>query len=352
MSSGSINRWIVRQWRKRTVLGTLLLVPVSWLFRVFVALRRAAYRHEWCKTEHLSVPVIIVGNLTVGGSGKTPLVMHLVERLHAMGWRPGVVSRGYGGADHRPRRVDPAPYPDDCGDEPALVALRCRCPVAVGGDRVAAARLLVSDCDVVIADDGLQHYPLGRDVEIAVIDGDMGLGNGRPLPAGPLREPAYRLREVDFVAVRDGDGSADIPGALRQRAEIHGFRVTAGASRQLVEPESTRPLPDWTGVSVHAVAGIGVPERFFGQLDDLGIDLERHAFADHHRFTPTDLAFGDDAPILMTEKDAIKCRSFADERVWVVPVNVEDTTGLVTAVSARLASWYQPAEKANGPTTA
>lgn len=339
-----LNRWIVRQWRKPSLFGTLLLVPVSWLFRVLVAVRRLSYRRGWQESTRLSVPVIVVGNLTVGGSGKTPLVMHLVERLHAMGWRPGVASRGYGGADHRPRRIDPAPYPDDCGDEPALVALRCRCPVAVGGDRVAAARLLTTDCDIVIADDGLQHYALQRDIEIAVIDGDSGLGNGRPLPAGPLREPAYRLRAVDFVAIRDGDGSGRVHGLNAALPEAHRFRVVAGASRQLVEPESTRPLADWAGMRVHAVAGIGVPERFFGQLDDLGIDLERHAFGDHYRFTPADLAFGDDAPILMTEKDAIKCRSFADERVWIVPADVDDTTGLVQAVSARLAKQPQPSE--------
>lgn len=339
-----LNRWIVRQWRKPSLIGTLVLVPVSWLFRALVAVRRLSYRRGWQESARLSVPVIVVGNLTVGGSGKTPLVMHLVERLHAMGWRPGVASRGYGGADRRPRRIDPAPYPDDCGDEPALVALRCRCPVAVGGDRVAAARLLTTDCDVIIADDGLQHYALQRDIEIAVIDGDSGLGNGRPLPAGPLREPGYRLREVDFVAIRDGGEGANVPGLNAALPDAHRFRVVAGASRQLVEPESTRPLADWVGVRVHAVAGIGVPERFFGQLDDLGIDLERHAFGDHHRFTPADLAFGDDAPILMTEKDAIKCRSFADERVWIVPADVDDTTGLVQAVSARLATQPQPSE--------
>lgn len=342
----------MRQWRRRGLLGTLLLVPVSWLFRGLVAMRRHAYRRDWLRTTHLPIPVIVVGNLTVGGSGKTPLVMHLVERLHATGWRPGVVSRGYGGADRRPRRVDPAPYPDDCGDEPALVALRCRCPVAVGGDRVAAARLLISDCDVIIADDGLQHYALGRDIEIAVIDGDMGLGNGRALPAGPLREPATRLREVDFVAVRDGAGDADGPPLKSPGADAYRFRVDVGTPRQLTQPESTQPLSSWQGIRVHAVAGIGVPERFFGQLEDVGVALERHAFPDHYAFGPGDLAFGDQAPILMTEKDAIKCRSFGDDRVWIVPAVVEDTDSLVAAVSRHLVNRDHQPEKGNGSAAA
>ncbi len=332
MSRGRLNRWIVRQWRTPTAWGQTVLRPASGLFRALAGLRRAAYRSGLRRAARLPVPVIVVGNITVGGSGKTPLVMHLVEQLQARGWRPGVVSRGYGGADDAARRLGADADPAEHGDEPVMVALRCGCPVAVGADRAAAARLLLDTCDVIVADDGLQHYALARDLEIAVVDGDSGLGNGRLLPAGPLREPRARLRSVDFVAVRDDDGAFD--------TAAHGaycFRVAAGETRRLIAPETARPLNAWGDSTLHAVAGIGVPERFFGQLEDLGLTIERHAFADHHAFRPADLAFGDEAPILMTEKDAIKCRAFADERMWFVSAAVIDEDGVAPAVIQRLA---------------
>lgn len=347
MSRGRLNRWIVRQWRAPTVLGQGALRPASALFRALVALRRSAYRLGLRRAAHLPVPVVVVGNITVGGSGKTPLVMHLVEQLQAHGWHPGVVSRGYQSATSSPRRIGADADPVENGDEPVMVAQRCRCPVAVGAERPAAARLLLPDCDVIVSDDGLQHYALTRDLEIAVVDGDAGLGNGRMLPTGPLREPRGRLRSVDFVAVRDDDGVFDAAAY-----EAYAFRVAVGLTRRLVAPEVTRPLDAWGDSPVHAVAGIGVPERFFGQLEDLGLDVERHAFADHHAFRPADLAFGDQAPILMTEKDAIKCRAFADERAWFVSAAVIDDDGLAQTVIRRLGARGPATEEDNGPAAA
>jgi len=319
-----VSHWLVRQWRAPTPGAQLLLRPLSWLFRIAVAVRRQAYRLGLLRVRTLPVPVVVVGNITVGGSGKTPLVLHLVAALNAAGWKPGVVSRGHGSGESRPRRVGRDADAAAAGDEPALIAGRGLCPVTVGSDRPAAARLLLDDCDVIVADDGLQHLALGRDLEIAVIDGDLSAHNGRMLPAGPLREPVGRLARVDYVATRGGDG--------RWR-----FDVRPGAPRRLNGAAGSRDLAAWAGKRVHAVAGIGVPERFFGQLEDAGLEIERHAFADHHPFTPEDLAFADDRPILMTEKDAVKCRAFASGRMWMVPAEVIDHDDLAGAVVARLA---------------
>lgn len=325
MSRGRLARWTVRQWRTPSLAGRLLLAPPAVVFRALAGLRRGAYRAGLLRGRRLPVAVIVVGNITVGGGGKTPLVVHLVEALRAAGFRPGVVSRGYGGAGSAPRRVDGDSDPAVAGDEPVLIARRCGCPVAVGAERAAAAALLLGACDVLVADDGLQHYRLARDIEIAVVDGDYGLGNGRPLPAGPLREPAARLRSVDFVAVRDGERD----GAWR-------YRVVPGAARRVDGAPGQQPLSAWQGQRVHAVAGIGVPERFFGQLEDAGLDVERHGFDDHHRFSAADLAFGDAAPILMTEKDAVKCRRIAQAHMWLVPAEVEDRDDLAGALLRRL----------------
>lgn len=316
--------WLVRQWRDPTLGGQFLLQPLSWAFRLLVASRRLAYRCGLLRTRKLTVPVIVVGNLTVGGSGKTPLVLHLVAALQAAGWKAGVVSRGHGSHDRGPRRFEGRADALAAGDEPALIADRGLCPVAVGRDRPAAAALLESDCDIIVSDDGLQHLALGRDVEIAVVDGDLRSHNGRMLPAGPLREPLGRLRSVDFVATRGGD-----------RGRWH-FDIRAGVPRRLHDERAGDPA-DWSGRAVHAVAGIGVPERFFGQLEEAGIEVERHAFPDHHPFRPDDLAFDDDRPILMTEKDAVKCRAFATDRMFVVPAEVIDHDDLAGAVVARLA---------------
>lgn len=313
------------QWRRPSGAGRLLLGPPAVLFAAVTALRRAGYRLGWLRAQHLGCPVIVVGNITVGGSGKTPLVAHLVAYLTAHGYCPGVVARGYGGRSSTARRVGPEDDPAAVGDEPVLLARRCRCPVGIGSDRVAAGRLLGDTCDVVISDDGLQHYRLARDLEIAVIDGDIGTGNGRLLPAGPLREPVSRLEEVDWVAVRDGERG----GAWR-------FTVQPAAPRRVDGSAGAAAWGAWSGCVVHAVAGIGVPERFFGQLEAAGLVIERHPFPDHHRFRPGDLAFADERPILMTEKDALKCGHFDDARLWYVPAEAADFDGLAARVTVRL----------------
>lgn len=275
--------------------------------------------------QRLTVPVIVVGNITVGGSGKTPLTIALARVLQQRGWRPGVVSRGYGGRSRdRPRRVSVDDDPLDVGDEPLLIVRHC--PVVVDPRRPrGASRLVELGCDVVLADDGLQHYALGRDIELVMVDGERRFGNGFCLPAGPLREPLSRLREVDFIVANGAAQSGEFAMRLPMRTVV-----------SLRQPEQTHPLADWRDRAVHAVAGIGHPERFFRQLREAGLRVEAHPFPDHHRFRPEELAFPGDKPILMTEKDAVKCRLFATARHWVVPVEAELPAALLESLCARL----------------
>ena len=299
--------------RHPAVLALLPLVP---LYCGAVGLRRLAYRLGIRRRQRLPVPVIVVGNVTVGGTGKTPLVAWLCDFLRLRGFRPGIVARGYGGrARHWPQQVRPDADPVAVGDEPVLLAQLTHCPVAVGPDRVAAARALLEhdDCDLILSDDGLQHYALGRDIEIAVLDGVRRLGNGFCLPAGPLREPARRLQEVDLI----------VTNGLAARGE-YGMRLLPGEAVNLLDPGLRRPLSTFRGTRVHAMAGIGRPQRFFDDLRQAGLDIEPHAFPDHHPYGPEDLAFLEPGrPLLMTQKDAVKCRRFATEDFWAVPVTAE-----------------------------
>ena len=308
-------------------------VPLAGLYGAVVHIRRFAYRLGWLRSEHLPLPVIVVGNITAGGAGKTPLVIALVEALRERGLRPGVVSRGYGGNAQTPMLLDDAPDPHVVGDEPALIRMRTRAPVAVGRDRPEAARLLPQrDIDVIVADDGLQHYALARDVEICVIDGVRGFGNGRLLPAGPLREPASRLREVDFVIRNGGEASGgEVP--MRLRAE---------QAYSLRDPVQRKPLASFIGTRVHAIAGIAHPARFFGMLRGLGIEAIGHAFPDHHVYAAKDIEFGDELPVLMTEKDAVKCRAFARGEEWAVPVDAVLPASLFDAIAAKLGEKFAP----------
>lgn len=296
--------------------------------------RRGLYRRGWLRTTRLPVPVVVVGNLTAGGAGKTPLVIALVEALQARGFKPGVVSRGYGGNSRVPRLLDATPDPAQVGDEPCLIRLRTGVPVAVGADRPAAAHLLLaSSVDVIIADDGLQHYALARDVEICVVDGVRRFGNGRLLPAGPLREPLSRLRGVDFVVA---NGGAVQPGEVPMQLALHD-------AVSLVQPVQKKPLRDFAGSRVRAVAGIGNPGRFFQALRGLGIDVVEHPFPDHHRYTRADFDAGDGLAVLMTEKDAVKCRGFAQAGWWMVPAAADLPDSFFEAVAARISSAAQHA---------
>jgi tetraacyldisaccharide 4'-kinase len=264
----------------------------------------------------MPVPVIVVGNLTVGGTGKTPLVLWLVEFLRSHGYRPGIVSRGYGSRASAPQAVANASDPMLVGDEPVLLAQRAQCPVWVGTRRADTARALLTarpDCDVIISDDGLQHYALRRDVELVVVDGDRGFGNRMLLPAGPLRESLSRLKSVDAVVINGG----------KTRPGEFSMRLAGDVFRNLGDGKATAQAADFLGKRVHAVAGIGNPGRFFAHLRQLGLDVVEHAFPDHHAFQPQELQFADADAILMTEKDAVKCTAFAPDNCWALAVNAE-----------------------------
>lgn len=295
------------------------LLPLSWLFRFVAGLRRSCYRNGLLRVHSLPVPVVIVGNISVGGTGKTPLLIYLARLLRQEGFRPGIVSRGYGGqSKHWPQRVDKNSDPRLVGDEAVLIAAQTACPVAVGPLRADAARLLQENnvCDVILSDDGLQHYALGRTLEIAVIDGERRFGNGYCLPAGPLREPVSRLRNVDLTICN---------GAAQQAGE-YAMQVSGNEAVNILSGE-LRPLSFFSGRSCHAVAGIGNPQRFFGLMQHAGVVCTRHVFPDHHAYQVADIDFHDDKPVLMTEKDAVKCRRFARGKDWYIPVQAEPQAG-------------------------
>jgi tetraacyldisaccharide 4'-kinase len=320
-----------------------LLTPVSWLFRGLVALRRQAYRRGLRRAERLPVPVVVVGNIVVGGAGKTPLTLFLARQLRAAGRSPGIVSRGYGSREAGVRAVAPHDDPAQVGDEPLLLAREGNCPVWIGRDRPAAARALLAahpECDVILCDDGLQHYPLARDVEIAVCD-VRGLGNGRLLPVGPLREPRARLTEVDAVV---GNGMA--PELLFKAGETTPplFRMTLVPTRflNLQRPEEGCSVEALKGRKLYAVAGIGHPQRFFRTLADLGLQVEARAFPDHHAYTAADLEFARDGVLLTTAKDGVKCAAIYGGEAWVLPVAAQ--------VSPDLSAFVL--EKINGRTAA
>jgi tetraacyldisaccharide 4'-kinase len=291
-----------------------VLAPLGWLYRAVSDGRRLAYRKGLIEITQLPVPVIVVGNITVGGTGKTPVVIAIAAMLKACGHRPGIVTRGYRGrAASWPQTVTANSDPHLVGDEPVLLAQRTGCPVVAAPERVAAARQLVElGCSVIVSDDGLQHYRLGRDIEIAVVDGKRRHGNGRCLPAGPLRETPARLRRVDFVLTT---GAAE--------AGEWSVRLRHEQPAQLGDPSKRRPWRDFVAKQVHAVAGIAHPQRFFSDLEAKGLLVDAHTYPDHHEFTPQNVTFDDTLPIFMTEKDAVKCRPFADARHWFVPVNLE-----------------------------
>jgi len=295
---------------------------LSALYAGVTALRRKAYRKRWLRSRHPGAPVIVVGNIVAGGSGKTPLTIALVERLRAEGRTPGVASRGHGRADEAtPRWVETGSDAAQAGDEPLLIARRTGAKVRVDRDRVAAAQALVAaGCDVIVCDDGLQHYHLARDIEIEVQDARRRYGNGRLLPAGPLREPVERAADCAFRVLNLGVSEGDA-----QREAGFGewpMRLRAEAA-QPVRGGRAQPLSAFAGQRVHAVAGIGDPERFFTMLRDAGIAVVPHAFPDHHAYAPADFDFGSRLPVLMTEKDAVKCAAFADAQTFMVPVDAQ-----------------------------
>jgi tetraacyldisaccharide 4'-kinase len=302
---------------------------LSVVFSAAAQIRRWAYGHGLGKIERFAVPVIVVGNLTVGGTGKTPLTIWLVQFLQQAGYSPGVISRGYGGRPGRsePLRVHPESDPTECGDEPVLIAQKTGAPVMVARNRGLAASALLtgSSCNILVADDGLQHYRLGRDVEILLVDGERRFGNGWCLPAGPLREPAARAKTVDFIVCREGQALCG----------EYAMSLRGGTAVNLLTGR-TVPLTYFVGTPVRAIAGIGYPERFFRELAAWGMTVEPLDFPDHHAYRREDLTFPDDKPVLMTEKDAVKCSGFQQEKLWYVPVQAEVEPGFGRDLLKRL----------------
>jgi len=307
----------------------LILLPLSLLFFLLSSTRRLLFRAGILSSIKLPVPVIIVGNISVGGTGKTPLTLWLAEQLLADGWHPGIISRGFGGNGSTPQAVFHTSDPALVGDEPVLMAQRKLCPVWVGRDRPAAALALLfahPECDVILSDDGLQHYRLQRDVEIVVVDGIRRFGNGFLLPAGPLRERTSRLREADAVIINGGHAQQ---GEYQMQLEgVHFYN--------LLNPDMTATAADFKGQCVHAIAGIGHPERFFAHLHKLGLTIHTHSFPDHHAYRAADLAYADANALLMTEKDAVKCISFADERCWVLRVDAQLDSALTQLILKKI----------------
>jgi tetraacyldisaccharide 4'-kinase len=321
--------WLERQWYRITPLH-ILLIPVSLLFGLLSAIRRFFYRTHILSSEKLPVPVIVAGNISVGGSGKTPLTLWLAQQLCGEGWHPGIVSRGYRGKTSFPRAVTPTDSADSVGDEPLLMAQRHVCPVWIGKDRAAAAQALLQahpECDVILSDDGLQHYRLRRDFEIVVVDGVRRFGNGLLLPAGPLREPPSRLKNVDAIVINNGEA----------RDAEYRMQLVGSVFHNLLNPGTVIRPQDLQGLRLHAIAGIGHPQRFFEHLFSLGLEIRPHPFPDHYRFIPDDLAFAEADAILMTEKDAVKCASFATEKYWVLRVDAQIDPALTQYVLERIA---------------
>ena len=303
-----------------------VLRPVSAIFSSLTARRRRQYQSGDKPVWQAPVPVIVVGNISVGGTGKSPLVIWLVEWLRSQGYKPGVISRGYGAnPSELPFQVDTETKPAEGGDEPVMIVRRTGVPLVIDPDRAAAGRYLLeqNDCDIIISDDGMQHYALGRDIEIAVIDGQRGFANGRCLPEGPLREPVSRLSDVDLIVV-NGDADEELSHQLMAFDGYSSMSLRTGDLHKL-DTADKQPLADWRGRNVHAAAAIGNPQRFFNVLRIAGLTVNEHSFADHHQYKLADFAFGAAESIIMTEKDAVKCTDIPLTDAWYLPVEAQLT---------------------------
>jgi len=314
--SHKTNRFFEGMWYGQQPVA-LLFLPLSWLFGLVVRLRAFAYKNGWLKSTRLSVPVIVVGNITVGGTGKTPVVIWLAELLKTAGYSPGVISRGYGGiASTWPQQVREDSDSRVVGDEAKILARRTGCPVAVGPNRGESAQALIDchQCNIIISDDGLQHYALQRDVEIALVDGERRYGNGYLLPAGPLRETVGRLKTVDFV----------VCNGLANKNE-YTLRVDGAEAISVLDESKKVLLESFVQTPCHALAGLGNPSRFFSHLKKFNVSFDTHTFPDHFKYEKKDICFDDDKPVLMTEKDAVKCTMIADTKHWYVPIKARMT---------------------------
>lgn len=304
---------------------TFLLLPFSWLFRLIVWLRFNLYRYGILRVYRFNVPIIVVGNLTIGGTGKTPFVIWLAHFLQSQGYKPGIVTRGVGGKRQtHPKVVNLVDQASEVGDEALLLRANANCPVVTCINRAAAVKTLLQkeDCNVVISDDGLQHYRLARSIEIVLVDGQRGLGNKQLLPAGPLREPIKRLNDAAFVVTNVSSHSSNKPHLSNKRDMAHTMHFIQ-QSLQSVSGNAIAELSSFISQPVHAIAGIGNPEQFFLSLEQAGLTIIRHTFPDHHLYQTNDIHFGDDLPIIMTEKDAVKCKAFASPYHWYLPIKAE-----------------------------
>ena len=329
--------WLQKQWVAYSV-WHLLLIPLSWLFGAVTFLRKLLYEIAFLKSVRLPVPVIVVGNINVGGTGKTPLVIWLAEQLQLAGYTPGVISRGYGGNSKEVQAVFSNSNPAQVGDEPVLIAKRIRCPVFIGANRIEAAEALLirhPECNVIISDDGLQHYRLQRDVEIVVFDGMKGFGNGALLPAGPLRESKVRLKTVDAI-VSNGEVTNSQADLKADNLKVIQMNLQSGRFYSLLDNQQQSDASAFFNQKVLAVAGIGNPERFFQQLRTLGLSFDAHSYPDHHVFQWQDFEPVVPDAVLMTEKDAVKCQAFAQSNFWVLPVHAVINNDLIAIVLNKL----------------
>ena len=327
-------------WRKKNALFYGVLVPLSWLFWLITSIRRWAYSAQILKSYALPVPVIVVGNINMGGSGKTPVVIWLVDQLKSQGYKPAVISRGYGGTinrgtGNRPTIVTATSDPIEVGDEPVLIASRCNCPFMVGADRVHAGLELLKaypECDVIVSDDGLQHYRLKRDVEIAVVDSQY-LHHAHLLPAGQLREPLSRLNTVDAIVKNTMSNQHSESGdQLDALSKSFSMQLIGDQFYNLANPSMKASAQDFKRKSIQAIAGIGKPQRFFEHLQRLGMTFSGSSFEDHHAYTQQELAKFDGDVLIMTEKDAVKCKPYAMAHHWVLPVDAQIDAALMPLI--------------------
>jgi len=299
-------------WQTRNWLSWLMW-PISLLYLLLLTCHKLLYQLHLKKITIFSVPVIVVGNITVGGTGKTPLVIKLAKLLTEQGFTPGIISRGYGGSNRKPLVVTSHSNCDLVGDEALVIARNVNCPLVITPQRVTAAQKLINEfkCDVILSDDGLQHYALGRTVEIAVIDGENRYGNGFCLPAGPLREPLSRLKKVNFIVVNSGKANS---GEYEMQIVPDKFYQ--------IDHDVAKYITEFVGQKIHAVAALGNPQRFFNFLRSLNLDIIEHPFPDHYRFNAQDFSFADNSPVVMTEKDAVKCEGFAKQNFWYLKIDL------------------------------
>ncbi len=334
-STGITDAWYQGAW------WLYLLAPLSLIYAAVIVIRSFCYRIGLLSSYRSSLPVVVVGNVTVGGTGKSPLVAHLVKTFQAKGFHPGIISRGYGAEipSNECREVLLSSSPSDVGDEPLMLKQMLACPVFVGPNRRLTVQALEeAGCDIVISDDGLQHYALQRDIEICVLDGQRGMGNGYLLPVGPMREWRSRLKGIDYTVLNGANsllGVSQSENLIRMDLEpgkLSPLLASQGAECVAAQVE----VSDFAAKRVNAVAAIGNPERFFTSLERSGLQLNRYAFEDHHAYAADDFSFAEELPIIMTEKDAVKCRALGLPNAWYLPVEAHLDHDLVDSIIEKI----------------